>query len=150
MTIKQSGWGAAITLVATTVAVTNPQRPTAPPVLKVAIDIKPGDAPTTLERNRGGYVPVAILSTADFDATTVDLETVRVGPSGEEAEAWKSTNSDANDDRRIDLVVLVKVADLQLRCSDTVIKLTAKTQAGVAIEGSEAVKITGCAPAQMN
>lgn len=121
-----------------------PQVRQAPPVTKVAIDIKPGDTPTTLERNRGGYVPVAILSTAQFDATTVDVETIRVGPSGEEAEAWKATNSDANEDRRLDLVVLVKVTDMQLRCSDTVIKLSAKTQSGESIEGSETVKVTGC------
>jgi hypothetical protein len=144
MTINRIGWCAAVAIGAAAVTAASAQTPKPPPVMKVSIDVKPGDSPTTLERNRGGYVPVAILSTADFDATTVDVESVRVGPSGEEAEAWKATTSDANDDRRPDLVVLVKVADLQLRCTDTVVKLTAKTQDGQAIEGSEAIKVTGC------
>ena len=116
----------------------------APKVTKVSIDVKPGDTPTTLERTRGGQVPVAVLSTAQFDALTIDVETIRVGPSGEEAEPVRTTVSDVNADKRPDLVVLVKVPDLQLKCSDKVIKLTAKTQAGESIEGSEAVTITGC------
>ena len=116
----------------------------APQVMKVSIDVKPGDTPTTLERNRGGLVPVAVLSTTQFDALTIDVETIRVGPSGEEAEPTRTSASDVNEDRLPDLLVLVKVPDLQLRCTDKVIKLTARTQAGVPIEGSEAVTITGC------
>lgn len=115
-----------------------------PQVMKVTIDVKPGDSPTTLERGRGGMVPVAILSTAEFDALTVDVETIRVGPGGDEAEAWKTTPSDVNEDRRLDLVALVKVQDMGLTCSTRSIKLTASTQAGVPIEGSETVQIAGC------
>ncbi len=112
--------------------------------MRVTIDVKPGDTPTTVERDRGGMLPVAVLSTAQFDALTIDVSTIRVGPTGVEAEAARTTTSDANGDKRNDLLVLVKVPDLKLKCDDTVIKLTAKTKAGVAIEGSEAVKITGC------
>ena len=112
--------------------------------MKVSIDVKPGDTPTTLERNREGMVPVAILSTAEFDATTVDPGSVRIGPTGTEAEPVRSMQSDANQDKRTDLMVLVRVQDLKLTCEDKVIRLTGKTASGVAIEGSEAITVTGC------
>lgn len=112
--------------------------------MKVSIDVKPGDTPTTLERNREGMVPVAILSTAEFDATTVDPGSVRIGPTGTEAEPVRSMQSDANQDKRTDLMVLVRVQDLKLSCEDKVIRLTGKTASGVAIEGSEAITVTGC------
>jgi hypothetical protein len=116
----------------------------APQLIRVTIDVKPGDTPTTLERSRGGQVPIAVLSTTAFDALDIDVETIRVGPSGEEAEPVRTSASDVNEDRRPDLVVLVRVPDLQLSCTDTTIKLTAKTQGGVPIEGSETITITGC------
>jgi hypothetical protein len=112
--------------------------------VQVTIDVKPGDNPTTLERTRDGFVPVAILSTAKFDALTIDPTSVRIGPTGTEAEAAKSMQSDVDRDDRMDLQVLVRVNDLDLACDTKVIRLTAKTMSGIAVEGSEAVKITGC------
>jgi hypothetical protein len=42
----------------------------------VAVDIKPGSCPNSLNVNSGGVLPVAILGTADFDVTTVDIPSV--------------------------------------------------------------------------
>ena len=44
--------------------------------LTVVIDIKPGSFPNSINLGSGGNVPVAICSTLDFDATTVDPLTV--------------------------------------------------------------------------
>ena len=45
--------------------------------LPVAIDIKPGSDPNLINcNNQNGVVPVATLTTGDFDATTVDHSTV--------------------------------------------------------------------------
>ena len=44
--------------------------------IKVTIDVKPGEEPTSLEPNREGMVPLAILSTAAFDASTIDLTSI--------------------------------------------------------------------------
>ncbi len=44
--------------------------------LLVDIDIKPGSFPNSINTNSMGLVPVAILTTADFDATTVDPDTL--------------------------------------------------------------------------
>ena len=49
----------------------------APPVIPVEIDIKPGSDPNSVPCTKPDFgIPVAILSTADFDATTVDHTTV--------------------------------------------------------------------------
>ena len=44
--------------------------------VNVDIDIKPGSDPNSINLGSNGNVPVAILSSADFDATTVDPYTV--------------------------------------------------------------------------
>ena len=48
----------------------------APHGLKIAIDIKPGDASNVIKPGGTGTLPVAILSSKRFDATTVDPLTV--------------------------------------------------------------------------
>ncbi len=50
----------------------------------VTIDIKPGSYPNSINLKKGGVIPVAILTTDVFDATTVDADTVRFGPRGAE------------------------------------------------------------------
>ena len=115
-----------------------------PQAIQVTIDVKPGDTPTTLERTRDGFVPVAILSTAKFDALTIDPTSVRVGRTGTEAEPARSMQTDVDRDDRLDLQVLVRVNDLGLACDTKTIRLTAKTTSGASVEGSEAVTITGC------
>ena len=117
---------------------------TSPQAVQVQIDVKPGDTPTVVERGRGGFLPVAILSSADFDAQLVDPTTVRVGPTGTEAAVARSMKSDVNDDERPDLMVLVRVQDLNISCAVKAIRLTGTTISGTAIEGSEAVTVEGC------
>src|SRR5262249_15362893 len=61
-----------------------------PAFLPVIIDIKPSPTvnpnnPRPINPTATGVVPVAILSTAGFDATTVDPSTVRFGATGTEA-----------------------------------------------------------------
>jgi hypothetical protein len=59
------GWGAGFPLLWTPL-----------PLLMVDIDVMPGTFPNIINLNSRGNVPVAILSTVDFDATTVDPLTV--------------------------------------------------------------------------
>jgi hypothetical protein len=113
-------------------------------VIRVSIDVKPGDAKTTIEPDRGGMVPVAILTTAQFDASTVDPASIRIGPTGTEAEIFRSMPEDINRDKRTDLLLLVRLQDMKVQCGDRAIRLTGKTKGGVDIEGSEAVTTEGC------
>ena len=46
--------------------------------IQVAVDIKPGSCPNPLNVKDKGVLPVAILGTADFDVTTVDIASIRL------------------------------------------------------------------------
>lgn len=121
-----------------------PSRAATQNAIQVTISVKPGNTPTTIEPNSRGMLPVAILSTRDFAATTVDPATILVGPTGTEAEPFRTMEEDVNDDTRTDLLVLVRYPDLKVKCDTTVIKLTGKTSKGAPVEGSQQVKAEGC------
>ena len=53
-----------------------------PQKIPVGIDIKPGSDPNSINLGSNGVVPVAILSSAEFDATTVDPGTVELAGAG--------------------------------------------------------------------
>jgi hypothetical protein len=115
-----------------------------PEVLKVSIDIKPGGNPNPINLKSQGTVPVAILGTGDFDATTVDPTTVtlagapvKLKKNGTPMAAYE----DANGDGRVDLVLHVSTKDLQLDGSSTEAVLTGHTYDGTAITGTDTVRI---------
>jgi hypothetical protein len=112
--------------------------------LTIAIDIKPGDSPTSIEPGRQGVIPVAVLSSARFDATTIDTDTIRLGPTGTEASIVRANRDDVDRDKRTDLMLLFRVAEMKLRCGDTTIRLKARTTGGRDVEGSETVTLEGC------
>ena len=92
----------------------------------VGIDIKPGGNPNSINcKNQKSMIPVAILSTADFDATTVDVTSVRFGKNGDEAgEAHQKKGqakrhiSDKNQDGIPDLVFHFLFEDTEFSCDD--------------------------------
>jgi hypothetical protein len=49
-----------------------------PSIITVEIDIKPGSYPSSINLRNNGVTPVAIHTTDDFDATTVDPSTVQL------------------------------------------------------------------------
>lgn len=112
--------------------------------MRVSIDVKPGDTPTTIEPGRQGMIPIAILTTPQFDAATVDTSTIRIGPTGTEAAIFRSNLDDVDRDGDIDMLLLVRVQEMAVKCGNTTISLKAKTTAGRQIEGSETVKTEGC------
>ena len=50
------------------------------PLIEVMIDIKPSSYPNSINPKNKGVIPVAVLTTDDFDAQVVDGRTVRFGP----------------------------------------------------------------------
>ena len=51
------------------------------PPIPVAVDIKPGSYPNSINVNKkNGVTPVAILGSASFDVTMVDVATLAFGP----------------------------------------------------------------------
>ena len=112
--------------------------------IRVTVDVKPGDTPTTLEPKRQGMVPIAILSTRDFDAALIDVDTARAGATGVEATAFKHMLEDVDRDKDVDLLMLFRVSDLALTCQSKGVTVKAKTDKGQDIEGTELVLMVGC------
>jgi hypothetical protein len=113
--------------------------------IRVRIDVKPGDEPTSIEPKRGGMVPIAILTTKEFDATQVDSATVRAGATGTEAGLFRaSIDDDVNNDGTRDMMLLFRVQEMGLECGGKSITVKGKTQKGQAFEGTESVTMAGC------
>ncbi len=90
-----------------------------------------------------GVIPVAILSTADFDATTVDALSVRFGP-GKAIEAHQQGHpEDVNADGKTDLVLHFNTQDTGIQCGQTSATLTGFTTLGQRISGSDAIRPIG-------
>ena len=106
--------------------------------LPVEIDIKPGNAKNVINYKSKGVVWVAILSTDNFDAVSeVDSDTVKLGGASVE----KTSSQDVNNDGIDDLKLKVRVKDIGLTKDTVTVDLTGSTNAGMCIEGSDAVTI---------
>jgi len=110
----------------------------------IAIDIKPGSLPNSINPRSNGVIPVAILTTPTFDATTVDPLTVRFGPNGAVEAHGRGHIEDADRDGDLDLVLHFRTQDTGIVCGDTSASLTGETFSGQAIEGSDSIRTVGC------
>jgi hypothetical protein len=77
----------------------------------VQIDIKPGDSTNSVNLASQGVIVVAILSTPDFNAASVDVNSVLFAGARAVNYAWK----DVNGDGRLDLVLNFRTQDTNLR-----------------------------------
>jgi hypothetical protein len=112
--------------------------------IPVAIDIKPGSFPNSINPRSRGVIPVAILTTPSFDATTVDPTTVRFGRTGSEATPVQSALEDVDGDGDTDLILHFNTQDTGIVCGDTAASLTGETLSGQAIVGTDSIKTVGC------
>jgi len=113
-------------------------------VIKVDIDIKPGSDPNSINLGSKGTVPVAILSTPGFDATTVDPVSVTLADASVKVKGNgtpMASEEDVNGDGLLDLVVHVFTSGLQLTDGDVEAVLEGETYDGVPIQGSDVVRI---------
>lgn len=104
---------------------------------QVEIDIKPGSYPNSINLKSKGVVPVAILTTGDFDAQTVDASTVEFA--GAAPVRWALEDVDGDDDQ--DMVLHFKTQELNLDEDSTEADLTGNTTDGESIEGIDSVNI---------
>ena len=112
--------------------------------ITVKIDIKPGDEPTSIDPNSAGMLPVAVLTTDEFDASSVDPASVRFGATGTEAAPFRSALDDVDDDGDKDMMFLFRLQQTGIECGHTSATLKGKTAQGEGIEGSESFKTQGC------
>jgi hypothetical protein len=112
----------------------------------VQIAIHPGSFPnaSSINPQSKGVIPVAILSTNTFDATTVDPNSVKFGPTNAEEAHGRGHNEDINGDGKTDLVLHFRTQDTGIVCGNTSVSLTATTFSGEAIKGSTSIRTVGC------
>ncbi|GAH44367.1 unnamed protein product, partial [marine sediment metagenome] len=114
-------------------------------ILRVGIDIRPGEFPNPINPKSKGKIPVAILSTATFDATTVDRHTVRFGKDGTEAIAvGEGEQKDVDKDGDDDLVLHFQTQETGIQCGNYAAMLKGSTSGAEEIEGSDSIVTTGC------
>ena len=112
--------------------------------IPVAIDIKPGSFPNSINPRSRGSIPVAILTTNTLDATTVDPTTVRFGRTGTEAAPVQFALEDVDGDGDTDMILHFNTQDTGIVCGDTSASLTGETFGGQAIQGTDSIKTVGC------
>ncbi len=127
-------------------------------VVPVTVDIKPGSDPNSWSCKKvNDAIPVALLSTMDFDATTVDANSVRFGKDGGETGEFHRKNGaakrhveDVNKDGLQDMVFHFRFGDTGFSCADIsdgeksanlTGTLTGETQDGTAIEGEDNLRL---------
>ena len=113
-------------------------------VIDVSIDIKPGSGRNPINLKSRGNIPVAILTSETFDATQVNWETVRFGPSGATESHQRVHVKDADYDGDMDVVLHFKTRDTGILCGDTEASLTGETFSGEEFTGSDVIQIVKC------
>jgi len=121
-----------------------PPAPAPSEAKNVRIDIRPGEraekATVYLARAK---IPVAILSSEDFDAMQVDPSTLTFGRTGDEHSLEKcfSIGIHVNRDRRRDLVCLFSVKAAEFEPNDVEGILKGSTTGGTQIQGRALLKV---------
>lgn len=106
-------------------------------VVDISIDIKPGANPNTINLKSKGVVPVAIMTTDEFDAVTINPETVRFAA----AAGVRWTMEDVDFDSDLDLLLHFKTQELDLTADSTEATLRGETIEGKPIVGIDTVNI---------
>ena len=114
------------------------------PALSVQIDVKPDSDDNTVNLGSNGVTPIAILSTASFDARTVDPATISVDGAGVRVRGngvAMASAKDVDGDGLKDLLVQVSTNMLNLVEGQSVLTLTGNTFSGVAIMGQDVIRV---------
>ncbi len=117
--------------------------PLPPQPTEVTIDVRPGRFPNKINLARKKNLWVSILTDSEFDASTVDPESVALGSGG----AGINRNPklvDTDGDGDLDLKLRFRVADIGIACGDTSLSLAGMTFDGTEIVGSDSIVTKGC------
>lgn len=107
------------------------------PLVRVTIDIKPGSYPNSINLNSRGVIPVAVLTTPEFDVNAIVPDTVWFA--GAAPLRW--TMEDVNGDGHLDMLFHFQTQDLDLSSASTTASLTGAIGSGFQIMGEDTVNI---------
>lgn len=124
---------------------------TCPTPIPVTIDIKPGSYPNTIQLSSNGLVPVAVLTTNNFDASQFTPEMAHLSDANTDmtdsctgAMAVRWALEDVNRDGQVDLVFFFNTQDLNLTTSSTAATLMAHGSYGSTVQhimGTDSVRV---------
>lgn len=112
--------------------------------IPISINIKIGGVPNSINLGSKGNVPVAVLSTETFDATTLILSSIRFAGAPIRARnngTLMAQVVDGNGDGRPDLILHFNTEALNLNTSSTEATLTGMTTNGRCVSGTDSVNI---------
>jgi formylglycine-generating enzyme required for sulfatase activity len=112
-----------------------------PPAFRVDIDIKPGSDHNPVNLKSKGVIPVAILTTESFDASTVDGSSVEFA--GASAAHGDGHLEDVDGDGDVDWIGHFKTQDVSIASGDEEAALAGTTVDGMEVEGSDVVDPIG-------
>jgi hypothetical protein len=113
-----------------------------PAVQEIGLDVKPGDPIAALNPNSNGTTPVAILSSATFNAVTdVDRESVTFGKTGSENSVVSWRVDDVNRDGLPDLIFDAATANTGFIGGETTAYVRGQTVTGASMEGSDQIAV---------
>jgi parallel beta-helix repeat protein len=112
------------------------------PPSHVVIDVEPGNPQNVVNPRSAKVLRIAIMSLGDFDATTVDPSTIRIGSAA--APPIGSESRDLNGDGVLDLLLRLQTRASGIHCDMTSIVLTGQTFGGTAFIGEDDIRLAGC------
>ncbi len=110
----------------------------------IRIDINPGNSANTINPRNQGVIPVAILTTPNFKASTIAPLSVRFGPGQAREVHGKGHMEDVDGDGDRDLVLHFHMQETGIECGATSAILSARTVEGQSISGKDTIKTVGC------
>ncbi len=121
----------------------------------IVIDVKPGSDRNPVNPHSRGVLPVAVLTTStvagdtsDFDATTIDPATARLGRGA--TPPAHAHLEDVDGDGALDLMLHFPTPAADVRCGDTDVTLVATTNDGRDVTGTDSIVTVPCDAAPPN
>jgi len=121
--------------------------PNTPPWIDIDIDIKPGSDKNPINLKSKGIIPVAILTTEEFDVSDIDIDTVLIGDRelGGVAVPVASKMEDIDGDGDIDILLKFSIQELvageAINEASIELEITGATDDGILIVGSDTVTV---------
>jgi hypothetical protein len=115
-------------------------------IIEVAVDIKPGSDPNSINLSSAGNIPAAILSEPGFDAPSqADPDSLRLAGAGVnligKSGRFQCSGEDVNADGLVDLVCHFDTSQFVIEAGQSIAVLEGKTFGGSLIRGEDSISI---------